>query len=178
MDLDQLYRKAAANDQAAESELFRILTARFRYFVRRKVWNEADCEEIVQTALASILKHYRTIEYKVGFAAWAQTIIGNKVTDYYRTEGTRKDVYSQTPEPGAFSRPENPHHDLRRRLLECLRKVNAANRRHARILVLKYQGFQVDEICQRLQMSKTNAYSALSRARSMLAICLEKGVVR
>lgn len=177
MDLDTLCKKALANDKAAEKELFRILTARFHYFVRRKVWNEADCEEIVQTALAVVLRHFRTIEFKVSFAAWAQRIIGSKVTDYYRTEGTRKGVYSQTPEPDAFSPPEDPHHNLRMKLLECLRIVNAANRRHARILVLKYQGFQIDEICQRLQIGKANAYSALSRARSMLAQCLEKGTV-
>ncbi|MCP4703685.1 MAG: hypothetical protein GY865_03665, partial [candidate division Zixibacteria bacterium] len=52
------------------------------------------------------------------------------------------------------------------------------NRRHARILNLHFLGYTTEEICSRLEITKTNMYSLLSRARSMLELCLNKGSLR
>ena len=64
---------------------------------------------------------------------------------------------------------------LERQLLDCLRALNRSNGRHARILNLHYQGYSVEEICRRLSLTRTNFYTILSRARTILLACLEKG---
>jgi hypothetical protein len=62
-------------------------------------------------------------------------------------------------------------------LRECLKQVGRANIRYARILNFIYQGQDFDYICQRLTMTRNNAYSVLSRARTMLMKCVDKGII-
>jgi DNA-directed RNA polymerase specialized sigma24 family protein len=52
--------------------------------------------------------------------------------------------------------------------------MNAEFGRHARILVMKYQGYRTAEICERMSITPNNLYVTLSRARAMLKACLEK----
>ena len=66
---------------------------------------------------------------------------------------------------------------FKRRLLDCLKKVNQTNTRHARILNLHYQGYTVTDICGKFKITRNNVYIILSRARLMLKVCLEKGDV-
>ena len=68
--------------------------------------------------------------------------------------------------------------DLKRRLLGCLQKICRQNVRYARILNLHYQGYKTGEVCGRMDVRPATLYSVLSRARSMLEDCLEKGDVR
>ena len=66
---------------------------------------------------------------------------------------------------------------LKSRLLDCLRKLSKTRLAHARILTLHFQGFSVPEICDRVGISSNNLYVRLSRARKLLANCLENGDV-
>ena len=59
-----------------------------------------------------------------------------------------------------------------------VKKIVVVNNRFARILNFHYQGYAVVEVCERLRLTSTNFYSILSRARSMLELCLEKGDVK
>jgi DNA-directed RNA polymerase specialized sigma24 family protein len=64
---------------------------------------------------------------------------------------------------------------LEPRLLDCLRKLHAVNKRHARLVNLCYQGYSVDEICRKMNLTRTNLYTILSRARTALQVCLDEG---
>jgi len=66
---------------------------------------------------------------------------------------------------------------LKKKLLDCLNKINDANTRHARVLNLHYQGFIVREICEKLKLTRNGVYILLSRSRTMLKNCLERGDV-
>ncbi|MDH4034538.1 MAG: hypothetical protein OEV80_12145, partial [candidate division Zixibacteria bacterium] len=66
---------------------------------------------------------------------------------------------------------------LKRRLLDCLKKIRSTNLRYARILNLQYQGFDTEDVCRRLAVTRSNLYSLLSRARTVLELCLEEGGV-
>ncbi|UCC43379.1 MAG: RNA polymerase sigma factor [Candidatus Zixiibacteriota bacterium] len=173
--IESLYEQARGGDSTAEDELFERLSARFDLLVRRKIWNSQDCEEIVQDALTAVLQNYKRTAIRVSFSAWAQRILENKVTDFYRAQSRRKPESSELDETVVPASSWSPDPVFRMSLMECLRKVNALNRNHARMLVLSYQGLGIEEICTRLGINKSNAYSVLSRARSMLARCLEKG---
>jgi RNA polymerase sigma factor (sigma-70 family) len=177
MNLDTLYKKACDNCKLSENELFGILTARFRYLARQRVWNRYDCEEVVQNALMAIAENYRSVRLTVGFAAWAHTILSNKVADYFRAREHHRRAFAPLPEHETSGPGSEPDRAMRRKLLDCLKKVNAANRRHARMLVLKYQGHDFENICRRLNMTRNNAYSVLSRARTMLERCLDTGEI-
>jgi len=175
LTINDLYSLARDGDRVAVDGLFQGLTESFRIFAQQKIWNREDCEEIVQETLAAIAAKYREINFEISFAAWAYKVLENKLLHYYRTKRCRESKFSRSEEDQdrAVSPATNP--DLKRRLLECLRKISGVNRRHARILNLCYQGFSTEEVCNRLGVSRNNVYILLSRARSMLKLCLDKG---
>lgn len=170
MNIDRLFKEAIESAEA-EKELFEFLHARFLYLARRKIGNKEDCEEVVQSVLLSIFDNFRQIDIDKGYAPWAYRILQNRIIDYYRTH-----KHSTSLEPiFENSKVIADAPMLKLKLLECLKKINRAKSTHARILVLRYQGFDFDEICDKLKLNKKNAYSVLSRARSLLLYCLEKG---
>ena len=168
-----LFERAREGDKSAEHELFSRLRARFDWIVRQKVRYAEDGEDIVQEALASIAGSYRDIEIRVSFSAWAATVLRNQIMDYYRSPERRRTENLEDADSIVLS-GERSDPLLKKHLLDCLRKVNQANRRHARMLVLKYMGFEFFEICAKLKLKRNNAYSVLNRARTMLEDCLDK----
>lgn len=175
MDINSLQNAARHGDRTAENDLFQYLHARFRLFAQRKLRDREDAEEVVQDALKTVLEKYREIEFEISFAAWAYRVLENKILTFHRTRKRRQEHQEDLARRAGSSERDRSDGDLEVRLLECLRKLNEVNRRHARILVLKYQGFSVSEICERLGITRTNLYTLLSRARSLLELCLKKG---
>jgi RNA polymerase sigma factor (sigma-70 family) len=176
LDINELHNQARGGRDQAENRLFDRLTARFRYFTQQKIIDRQDADEIVQEALLTIAAKYKEMEFRVSFAAWAYQVLENKILGYYRQKHSRgKKVVSQEKEKGIEAK-HTPDPELKRRLLICLRKISKVNTRHARVLNLHYQGYSVDEICRRLEVTKANLYSILSRVRSLLHLCLEKGL--
>jgi RNA polymerase sigma factor (sigma-70 family) len=177
MDIKSLYRNAIAGDKKSEQKLFDYLTDSFRLFLQLRIRNRQDAEEIVQEALYVIARKYKEIDYDISFASWAYRILKNKFMDYLKHKKVRDRVMMREQEaynPGTID--FDP--DVRRQLLLCLEKVGGANLQFARILNLHYQGYNRDEICKRLKLRTDYFYVVLSRARSMLNICLDKGDVK
>jgi len=175
LTINTLHRAAQNGDSNAEGALFALLSARFRYFAEHKIESRDDAEEIVQEALKTILDKYRDIEFTTSFAAWAYKVLDNKILAYFRRSTVQRERMK-----GSTDADETPvmtveETALERQLLECLRKLHAANRRHARVLNLHYLGFTVEEICRRVDVTRNNLYSLLHRARARLADCLETG---
>jgi RNA polymerase sigma-70 factor (ECF subfamily) len=123
----------------------------------------------------TIAKKYREMEFTTSFAAWAYKVLNHKILDYFKAKRVRVEAQARMVDekkPDVMSQPDPA---LKRQLLMCLKEVSGANSRHARILNLHYQGYTTDEICRKLDLKPGNFYVVLSRARSMLELCLEKG---
>ncbi len=173
LNLNELHQAASDGDSHAEKRLFEILTVRFRRFVYQRVWNEETAEEVAQEALAVVARDYRDLQVHTSFAAWSYRVLENRLLVYFRARRSqlrqnRGALENDEQYTGADQSP-----DLRIKLLDCIRRITGANRRYARILNLRYQGYKTDEICTRLKISATNCYAMLSRARDSLEHCLE-----
>ncbi|MCP4566860.1 MAG: RNA polymerase sigma factor [FCB group bacterium] len=177
LDINTLYKIARNGDQASRDQLFDGLSARFRTFVRLRIQNEMDGEEIVQDALMAIAREYAGITIEISFAAWAYRVLNNRILAYLQTKKKRSQRTSRLPESESSAAMTNhrPDPELKRRLIDCFQKLGRVNRRYARILNLRYQGYQTEEICNKMDVRSSNLYSILSRARSLLELCLEKG---
>ena len=177
MDANDLYEKARNGDDAAENRLFEQLTVRFRYLATLKLGNEADAEEIAQEALMVISKEYKEITIEISFAAWAYKVLENRILNFLRSKTVRQCSFEEKKRIGDSldGYHSTPAADLKRRLLDCLRKLGGSNPRYARILNLHYQGFTTNEICEKMEITSGNFYVILSRARSLLQECLDKG---
>ena len=178
MNINALHNKAINGDRADEDRLFQSLTVRFRLFVYQRVWNEDDAKEIVQEALITITKEYKEIEFQTSFSAWAYQVLQNKISNYIRMKKSREKVVEPMPDGNPDFAAWSPDPVLEPKLLGCLRELGRTNLRYARILNLKYQGYDVEDICRKLDIKPGNFYVILSRARSMLKQCIENGGIR
>ena len=174
MTLNSLHSLARDGDQSAEGRLFQGLTESFRIFSQQRIWNEQDCEEIVQDSLTAIAAKYRAIDFEISFAAWAYRVLENNILNYLRSSTRRQRRLEKLTEMEKQKTSVSPDPLLKRRLLDCLKKVNEKNIRHARILNFKYQGYSLEQICQRLNLNRNSAYILLSRARKTLKDCLDR----
>jgi len=175
MNINDLYNKALEKNKTAQSKLFQTLYASFRLILQYKGVNGQDAEDIVQEAMIVIGEKVKSEEKLECFPAWSHTVLKNKWLDYIKS---RKYQKNKTPAELKDIYPaESSHVDiaLMEQLIDCFRRVSMKNRRQARILNLHFQGYSTKEICSRIELTRTNMYSLLSRARSMLELCLEKG---
>lgn len=177
MNINELYDRARAGEQAAEERLFAHLTVSFRLFAQQRIWDKADAEEIVQEALMVIADKYLELEIESSFSAWAYRVVHNKIMDFTKTSKKRAELLERETAANPGETAWRPDPLLRIQLMRCFHKIDAVNRRHARILNLYYQGYSTTEICEKLKMTPNHFYVTLSRARSMLEVCLEKGEV-
>jgi len=178
-EINALYEQARTGDPVKEDLLFKALTVRFRLFTRQRVWSEVDADEVVQETLTAISREYQAQTFTVSFSAWAYKVLDNRILDYMQKQKRRSGKFDHltAAESVAAAHRDDQYIDLKRRLLACLEKVGTANVRYARILNLQYQGYTTQEICGRLDLTATNFYTVLSRARSLLAACLQQGDV-
>ena len=177
--INDLYIEALKGGKAAERRLFESLSVSFRLFVRQRIRDEQDSYEIAQEALMTVARKYRETEIKSSFSAWAYRILEHILLRYYRSKDVRGRVFSSAPDDEIPPASVETDPTLKSRLLDCLKKVSATRLRHARVITLHFQGYSTEEICKRLGgITKGNFYVLLSRARSMLEICLEKGEIQ
>ena len=171
-DLSRLYSSARTGDPKAEQELMFHLTVSFRLFAQRRMWRREDIEEVVQEAMMTIATKYREVEIESSFAGWCHRILQNKIMDHVKKMGTRSRLDRENLAAREDYCPDDSDIELRKRIINCFRKLGQGNRRHARIMNLHYQGYTTGEICQRLNMTENNYYVILSRARKALQACL------
>ncbi len=177
MNLSRLCTNAQKGDKKAENELFTILFERFLPIAGYRIRNRQDAEEVCQIALETILAKYKVIEFDEGFASWAVKVLDFKIRKYF---DKRKHPLQDTAEMEGIEQNqaglvEQPDFKLRDKLLDCLKKIGKRNNRYARIIVMQFHGYKIDEICEKLNTTPNNVYVLLSRSRSLLKHCLETG---
>jgi RNA polymerase sigma-70 factor (ECF subfamily) len=144
-------------------------------FVQNRIWDEQDVEDLVQDTLMTINKKYKSIDSEANFAAWAYKVLKNNLLYYFRT---RKYQSSRESDEIDGTDPPSPWHSdplLETRIKDCLGKISRAKVRYVQVLDLHYQGYTVSEVCEKLNLTANALYIAISRARSLLKLCLEKG---
>jgi len=174
LDLNDLYKSAQEGDKESERVLFEHLSERFALFLQRRVMNGQAREDVRQDAMYAIASKYRGIKFKTSFAAWAYRVLNNTLKDYYRRKRTKDQRFVAMPQSEALSSKAAVDPSFKARLLVCVRELVRSSLRFGRVLNLIYQGYTVEEVCQKMNVSRNNCYILLSRARARLRECLEK----
>ena len=173
LNLNELHQAAQGGDRQAENRLFEILTVRVRRFAYQRVWTEEAAQEVAQEALAVVARDYRDIQVHTSFAAWAHRVLENRLLAHFRARQSESRRQSDIIDIGETRGGQEETPGLKARLAECLRLILSSNRRYARILNFRYQGYKTGEICSRLNITANNCYVMLSRARDSLERCLK-----
>ena len=175
MTINQLYKAFLDGDPDAENSLFKKLYEAFVCFAEHRIDDKDNAEELVQEALMIISRKHRDIEFVTSFSAWAYKVLDNRLKHYIRKKYTDRRLADNLRQ--IKRKPESPDPELKMKLIGCLKKINSVNTRYARILNLRYQGYSTEEIGNILNISNSNVLVILSRARSLLRLCLNKGDV-
>ena len=178
MNNSELYKRFRGGDQSAREQLCEQLYVSFRILARHRIADWNDAEEVVQAAMVKVVDKLDQLADAERFSGWAHAILKNETMDYYRATHKRRDREVNLEDAGRHPGGGQADGDLKARLKECLKKLNAVFGKHARILNLRYQGYDTGEICRRMSVTPNNFYVILNRARTMLKHCLESGEIR
>lgn len=148
---------------------YKAYQPRLLNFIKNKIANENDAEEILQDVLLATIEALRDFAFKSSLFTFICSIANHKVIDFYRRKKIKNVVFSRLPnvEP-LLSTLFGPEESLDDQLLrQKIKQTFAAlTPKHRLILKMKYiYGFTVEEIAGKLAVSFKSAESQLFRAR-------------
>ena len=161
----------------------------FRY-ARIRVADRSNCEELVQETFLAALTGKENFKGQCEFATWLVSILKHKIMDHFRRQ--ERNQTDSLPDDslveGMFGRlgkwkkfPRRWHIDPHDSAMEsevlpalqrCLDGLPESQRQAFVLNIIDEQ--KSEEVCKTLQVSSTNLYVLLHRARLRLRDCLEK----
>jgi RNA polymerase sigma-70 factor (ECF subfamily) len=156
-------------DRHALAFFYRRYTPRLSAFIRQKIHNSSDAEEVLQDTLFAFLEAIRDFQGASSVQTFLFSICRHKIIDFYRRKKIKQIVFSQTPNLEALVSPVfNPEEELDSTLLKEKIHVVLAGilPRYRKLLTLKYiDNLTVAEIASRINSTLKGAESQLFRAR-------------
>jgi RNA polymerase sigma-70 factor (ECF subfamily) len=138
--------------------------ASLRRFIRRRVADEVEVDDILQDVFLKIHANIDTLRDESKLLSWIYRITRHAVTDYYRSQRP----FSEIPENLAIT--DEVDEDLTQQLACGLwEMVEGLPIKYREALILaEYQGLTQQEIATRLGISLSGAKSRVQRARDLL----------
>ncbi len=166
----KLLERLLHGDPAAVKLFYETYSAMLLRFIRGRVNNEQDVEEIAQDTLFAFLEGARDFTGKCKLSTYLCSIAGHKIIDFYRKKKLKRIVFSQMPQglELLISEENDPQDMLINKFVK--EKIKSVFQRlapqYAHMLKLKYEdGRSVGEIAKILSVSFKSAESVLFRAR-------------
>ena len=160
-------------------ELFGYLSAR--------IVDPNTAEDVLQEALLAAVESWPSFRGESSPRTWLTAILRRKLLDHFRSQGQARkfanpEAETYFSESGHWRRtlgrwPAKPSQELERREFweafdECCSKLSP---KVADAFVMReMDGLEPEEICDLLQITRTNFFARLHRARLALRACLEK----
>jgi RNA polymerase sigma-70 factor (ECF subfamily) len=167
-------------------------------FARLQLRDAAAAEDVVQESIETALRRSSTFAGQSALRTWLFAIVRNRVVDHLRRSQRTVNASSLQGEfdsddawldglfgerggwgvnarPAAWPDPEAAirGHQFRRVLEACLERLPPATGRV--FMMREVLGFEPEEICDRLGITRGNCHVMLHRARLKLRVCLEHG---
>jgi len=165
----ELLERILARDERALYEFYRAYTPPLKRFIRMKVQNPHDADDILQDTLYAFLDALRDFRGNSSLRTFLQSICNHKIIDYYRRKKIKQLVFSQMPELEELVSPLlNPEAALDQRLMkeELGRTLNKLIPQYKTVLYARYiLNMPVAEIARKLAITLKGAESMLFRAK-------------
>ncbi len=162
----------------------------FNYTITRV--NNADiAKDLVQETFFAGLKSAKNFEGKASERTWLTAILKRKIIDYYRKINSTKgkaevsmSFYTHGEKEGNWLEDRVPQSwdneaetqiasaELKNAIEQCIDKLPE---KYAMVFRMKtMQGFGTEEICKELDISPSNLWVIIHRARTQLRSCIEE----
>ena len=152
----------------------------FNYTITRV--NDADrAKDLVQETFFAGLKSMKNFEGKASERTWLISILKRKIIDHYRKINSNKgkaevrmNFYSDGEREGDWSGDtdvEIEKEELGQALQACIAKLREKYRIVFEMKTI--QGFETEDICNELDITSSNLWVIIHRARTQLRKCME-----
>ncbi len=173
LDERKIVTEILQGNEASLRLFYRSFNKPLYSFIKKRIDNDSDVEEILQDTLVSTIEALRDFSYQSTLFTFICAIAKHKVVDFYRKKKIKSVIFSKIAdiEP-LISTLLGPEDKLDEALLrQKIRQTFAAiTPQYQIILKLKYeQGYSVTEIAERLAITFKSAESLLFRARKAFA---------
>jgi RNA polymerase sigma-70 factor, ECF subfamily len=171
----ELIKRLLNKDRQAAREFYLMYAQRLIKYVKTKIQDQNDAEEIVQDVLYIFLDNLDNFNGNSSINTYLYSVASNKIIDFYRKKKIKKILFSQlSPIVNVLTdEKHNPEQILDKTYLKQKIKstLDKMTPRYAKILWLKYvEGRSVAEIAQILKITFSAAESLLLRARRMFIL--------
>lgn len=157
----------------------------FNYTISR-VNDRELAKDLISETFLSALKAMKNFKGEATERTWLISILKRKIIDYYRKSGSKKGkaevkidyggqgqegewLEEQVSDPAGY---DMENRELKLVIFDCLEKLNE---RQARIFKMKtIDGIDTETICNEFNITPSNLWVIIHRARTALANCLEK----
>lgn len=165
----ELISRILARDRRAMHTFYVTYAPRLRGYIRGKIANSEDVEEILQDSLFAFLEAVRDFAGRASLKTFLFSITSHKIIDFYRKKKLKQVVFSRLPQLEELISPVlNPEQEFdvaqfREKVSRTLARLLP---RYRQILTLKYlDNVSVSDIARKLAISFKSAESRLFRAR-------------
>ncbi len=138
---------------------------RLKAFIRGRVENEADAEDILQEVFIRVHRHLCCQPEWDKPESWFYQIARNLIIDYYRRRRETAELPESLPAEPAFPE-EDPEATLALSLREMVEELPEAYRQA--LIMTEYQGLSQKQLAESLGISLSGAKSRVQRARDKL----------
>jgi RNA polymerase sigma-70 factor (ECF subfamily) len=152
-----------------------------------RIGKENLAEDIVQETLLAALQSWQSFDGNSSERTWLIGILRHKILDFFRRQHKHQSIDEHSWQKQYFDKAghwkdklvnwkANPQTllesaEFRKVLLDCIRELSKIM---ARAFVMReIEGMKSEEICKHLDISQTNLWVRLHRARLQLRRCLE-----
>lgn len=166
-DDDCLVRWSIRGDEGALSELVSRFMPRMWRIVYLNVGAESDVEDLVQTAMMTVLENLSSYRGPGKFKFWLDRLTINVIRTHFRKNKFRRIFFSQVdPDEAALPNPHNDHRQLEaqqlfRKLSAHLSKIGTKNR--MALVLSMIHGYQAKEIAEIVNCTTEAAWKRTKR---------------
>jgi RNA polymerase sigma-70 factor (ECF subfamily) len=160
------------------------------YYTRGRISDDEMAKDLVQETFLSALKAMSNFQGKSNERTWLISILKRKIVDYYRKINSAKgkaeikmNFYEEGENKGKWLEERVPQTWEN----EAERSMESAELKHVIDLCIEYlpekyaivfkmrtlQNIETDEICKELEITSSNLWVMIHRARTQLRKCLE-----
>lgn len=169
LEEDKLVKEILQGSEASLTLFWRSYKDKVFFFIKKRIKEEKDTEEILQDTFLAGLDGLRDFNGNCSLYTYLCSIARHKIVDYYRKKKICQIVFSRLPElenlvSGILSPEEKlVRKELKQTIIKVFERIAPIE---AKIIRLKYEkGFSIKEIAQTLCLTVKACESKLFRAR-------------
>ncbi len=163
-------RSILAGNTSAFSHIINSYQNKIRAFINKRCSNSADTDDITQEIFIAVHKNLHQYKTEFPFSAWIFGIARNKANEHFRKVKRLPTPIAEADDAGHTDTPQSrifiteQSHEFWNEAKRILSEEQFT------AIWLKYQQeLQITDICEHMQITKSNAKIHLFRARKKLA---------